>query len=237
MTSRRKFVLKSSLAALALVATKPMNVMASAVSRFQRLTGSSQKLILLHTGKIKTSLLAGDPANLIRRISSSENVLLMNVSGTDHTAMDYDLVLHEMKAQGKEYVIVNRNGIRTGLVSAEKDDARNHSRIETLAKHLKADKDCQLVVCISSLGFKNRSGMDDCALAAGSSELDVIITAHPNNYNPRTLTVRNKIRGEVIIQSSLSKQDSFGAMELQFDIDGKKNRVSLVKGLPGSHAA
>ena len=237
MTSRRKFVLKSSLAALAMVATRPMNLMASAVSRFQRFTGSSQKLILMHTGKIKTSLLAGDHANIINRISSTENVLLMNVSGTDHAAKDYDLILHEMNAQGKKYLVVDRNGIRTGLISVGKHDAADPAKIESLAKDLRTEKDCQLVVCVSTLGYKNHSGMDDCTLAAGTSELDVIITAHTSNYNPRTLTVRNKIRGEVIIQSSLSKQESFGAMELQFDAGGKKNRVSLVKGLPGSHAA
>jgi hypothetical protein len=234
MTSRRRFVLKTSLAAAAMIAARPMKMLASVSSGFQRLAGN-QKLVLLHTGKLGASL-SQSPLALIQRISAEKNVLLLNVSRNDDASRDYDVVLKKMIAEKKDYLIVNTKGIKTGVLIALKGDPGIISKLDQASTWLKKEMNCHLVVCISELGYKNDRGIDERELASSTSMLDVVISADPKNQFTQMLTARNRIGGEVIIQP-LGHKTPVGAIELEFDAEGQKNRLLMVKGLPGSHAA
>ena len=66
--------------------------------------------------------------------------------------------------------------------------------------------------------------------------LDLIISTDPASQFQQMRTVQNRNGGEVIIQPFNSKAP-IGAIELEFDLEGKKNRVSMVNDIPGSNAA
>ena len=144
MTSRRRFVLKTSLAAAAMIAARPMKMLASVSSGFQRLAGN-QKLVLLHTGKLGASL-SQSPLALIQRISAEKNVLLLNVSRNDDASRDYDVVLKKMIAEKKDYLIVNTKGIKTGVLIALKGDPGIISKLDQASSCLKKEMNCHLVV-------------------------------------------------------------------------------------------
>ena len=166
MTSRRRFVLKTTLAAAAMMVAKPLKLVASVTHGFQRLAGN-QKLVLVHTGQLSRSVL-NSPLAFIRKISEEKNVLLLDVSRKESTSLDYDVVFQKMVDEEKDHLIVSSRGIKTGILLALKGDAGVIANVERLSAWLKNEKDCQLVVCISELGYKTRGGIDVQKLAAST---------------------------------------------------------------------
>lgn len=56
------------------------------------------------------------------------------------------------------------------------------NKVSALARQLKEDRHCTLVICRSTLGFKNQFGLDDRTLASGSSHIDLIFGGTESNY-------------------------------------------------------
>ncbi|WP_236975397.1 bifunctional metallophosphatase/5'-nucleotidase [Membranihabitans maritimus] len=67
------------------------------------------------------------------------------------------------------------------------------------AMHLKFEKDCDLVICLSHLGFKySSSKIDDLKLAKATSGIDIILGGHTHTFLDEPVLTKNK-NGETII--------------------------------------
>ncbi len=244
MTSRRKFLIQGSLATTAMLALKPMNVIAGVSSPLISLTDSSGKLIFLHTAGINS-----DRSNqAIRQIANLKNnntrsILLKAGQASDEgeNTLPYDAAINgcnDSSAITGDYKIICKGNIKTGIISAKPDDSNVIEKVNTLAAYLKKEKNCSVVVCLSQLGYKNKNTPDDITLAKESTHLDIIIGGHENNFQKNPVIVLNSDNSEVIIDAACGDTIAFGKIEIDFDEKGQKKYLhfgnkQLIDTVPG----
>lgn len=140
-----------------------------------------------------------------------------------------------------EYQIVEKGNIRIGIISAgsfaSKTGFEQQPTIETLNKkaaYLKNRKKCNLVICLSQLGYQKAAGLDDLSLAAVTSNIDIILGSGARFMKTPTV-VMNLNREEVVINQAGHSGIVLGNIEVQFSARGKKKAVhfnNLVVGTP-----
>lgn len=78
------------------------------------------------------------------------------------------------------------------------------------AKYLKTKENCDLVICLSHLGFKYKSEkISDIKLAEQTSNIDLIIGGHTHSFLNNPVIIKNKSQKDVLIS-----QVGFGAIKL-----------------------
>ena len=109
---------------------------------------------------------------------------------------NYDFTGTVMEGITKPWIIIKRNGVKIGvfavcpklegLVSAKNcpgvmylDPAQ--VALET-ATMLKQEKKCDMVVCISHLGWNSNRGQDDQYMIKGSCNIDLVLGGHTHTY-------------------------------------------------------
>lgn len=112
------------------------------------------------------------------------------------------------------YKIFNKGGIRVGVIGigielnglVPKNLYGNTKYIDPITQSnyyadlLKNELNCNLVICISHLGFKyNSSKIDDIKLAENSYNIDLIIGGHTHTFLNKPIIKINKIEKEVLI--------------------------------------
>ncbi len=199
MTNRRKFLLQTGMTATALMVLRPFKGLAS--SSFELFeTGDGNKLVLVHTGNNPKHLdYAGQKIKRLKR--RNNNMLLVDEQLSD--------------VSGENYRIIYKGKIKAGIMQAGPGDSI--SELNRLSSFLKKDKDCQLVICVSAAGFKNKKGLDDVTLAERSSYIDIIIGNHATNHKAFPVVTRNRKKAEVIIHSAVDNGFGLGNIEIEFD--------------------
>jgi 5'-nucleotidase len=148
---------------------------------------------------------------------------------------NYDISDARLQKKVQPYQIIRKGKIRIGIIGAgsspENAGAIRYKnplkQLSTLATKLKEEKGCHLVVCLSNLGYKNAKNPDDVALARQSKDIDVIIGGHAGNSPRHPMIMMNKYGGEVILNHAHDTQLAPGQIEIHFDANGKKNRISF----------
>lgn len=228
MKSRRQFVKQGALATTALLAASPFKAFAGTGLSFAG--GSADHIVFLHTAENSFSILS-HTAEYIKDIKNKEPDTMLIHSGRERSsAFRFDAQAPD-EGDNEVYTIYTRNRIKTGMIfigPGEQDPAEKASRLATM---LKTEKGCQLVVCISHLGFSNTSGADDISLAKSSRNLDLIIGGNMANYTEKTYVLRNQDKHEVIIQSSKNSVHNCAKIEFSFDKSGAKRHVHVARKL------
>jgi len=132
----------------------------------------------------------------------------------DLLCANYDFSAFELGKYVKPYAIYKRGGMKIGVIGLLCDvrsvvDANIASQIKyldpapivnDLAKMLKEEKKCDLVVIISHLGYDGRPGSDghDVGLAALSRNVDVILGGHSHTNLPEP-TMVNDLDGKPVM--------------------------------------
>ncbi|MBL0145736.1 MAG: hypothetical protein IPP48_08220 [Chitinophagaceae bacterium] len=127
----------------------------------------------------------------------------------------------------ESYRIVYKGDIKVGVIKALAGEKNTVQRINTLSAYLKKEKDCQLVVCLSQLGFKNKVVLDDIKLAQQSTNVDVIIGGHLSNFSAYPFVAQNTNKAEVIIQSATDNGFALGNIEIEFDNTLAKKSIAI----------
>lgn len=108
---------------------------------------------------------------------------------------NYDFTGTPVEGTVKKWTIVKRNGIRIGLfalcpemiglVDTAKCQGVKYLDPVTVADHtatfLKRAKKCDVVICVSHLGWDNR-GMNDQIMLAGTHDVDLVLGGHSHTY-------------------------------------------------------
>lgn len=226
MNSRRKFLIKSGMAATAVLAIKPFNAIGKATSPFTGFSGNSHHLVFLHT--------AGNHSKAIPYINdikkNSSNTIILPAGKT--TEDDTGKLPHDIPVNSGDYTIIYKGGIKTGVVRAGANDPDVINRINTISTHLKKERNCELVVCLSQLGYKNKNKIDDTSLASSSTHLDIIIGGHSDNYHSHPVIALNHNKEEVIIHSAAGNHKAVGKIEIGFDEKGRKRQVGINNSMP-----
>lgn len=109
---------------------------------------------------------------------------------------NYDFTGTPMEGIAKPYVIIRRNGVKIGVFGLSpklKGLVADHNcegvkyldpakvALET-ATLLKKEKKCDVVICISHLGWNSSHGEDDLYMIKGSRYIDLVLGGHTHSY-------------------------------------------------------
>ena len=169
--------------------------------------------MLIHTGNNPTYINYAE-----RKISS--------LAKSNHNLL---LLKQDTSFNEDNYEIVFRENIITGIIKVQTGD--KISAINDLSFYLKKEKNCQLVVCLSELGYKNKNGLDDITLAEKSLYIDIIIGKHAINHTPFPIVACNRKREEVIIQHAAENGFGLGNIEIEFDGKTSAKRSLAINNL------
>ena len=230
--TRRKFLLRGSMATAALLTAKPFTSIANCLSPVTGYYINNNNLVLVHTGN---NTAAGHQLNIqdvARLKNNAANLLLLhagNVLANNQATTVYDASMKQGEAYSvaaDDYKIIYKGDIKTGVISA---DTNSIDKLNDLAVYLKEEKNCHLVVCMSQLGYKSNTGLDDLTLAAGSTHLDIIIGGHAENFCKQPVIAQNKNKQEVIINHTAASCLALRKIEIGFNSRGKKMQIALTK--------
>ncbi len=98
-----------------------------------------------------------------------------------------------------------------------------------IAKHLRFEEDCDLVICLSHLGYHKKQ-FDDCdtLLAAESENIDLIIGGHTHTFLDRPEVHKNKIGEKVLINQVGWAGLALGRIDFYLGEKKKHERHKLV---------
>jgi hypothetical protein len=204
MNSRRKFLVQGSLATTALLAANPFKSIAVGTADLLPGINSTNSIMLLHTSNTSS-----DNINTLNKLKrQNSNTVLLN---------------KDTVPSSESYQIIFKGNIKIGVIST---GAISVNEINALAGFLKKSKSCNLVVCLSQLGFKNTNSFDDIKLAQQSEQVDVIVSAGNNKTTVHPMIMLNKHHAEVIINPT-NDIASIGKIDIRFDRKGQKKHVAI----------
>ncbi|NOT50053.1 MAG: hypothetical protein HOP10_02105 [Chitinophagaceae bacterium] len=221
--TRRKFLVQGSMLTTALVAAKPFDALATLASPF---TGEGfNQVTLLHTALPATA--AASRLGKIKHDHANPVLLGVNSSEEEQSA-NYDAAAGYLPQHfDGTYKIIHKGQFRIAVIETAPGEGNNAETVNHLAAFLKKDENCDLVVCISQLGFKNRSSIDDIRLAERSENLDIIIGRRSAASPKRPYISLNKKRAEVILQYADDQETAIGKIKIVFDKKGDKHGIEF----------
>ena len=227
MSNRRKFIVQTGLAATAVLATNPINVLAKCTSPISRAGFYYDSITFLHTNGPGITVAAQ-----AKKITSKTASIVLLHTDKEEQAVKQQMICDASLPSINEntdggYKIIYRDNIRVGVVTATANEQNTVKRINHLSALLKKEKDCHLVVCISQLGYKNKNKVDDIILAGKSENVDIILGEHTPNSPKRPIIAANMKKAEVIIHYTENNTDALGKIRIGFNQFGSKYKVSF----------
>lgn len=221
------------MATAALLTARPFAAIANGLSPVTGFSINNNSLVLAHTGNAAAG---NQTLQQIAKLKNSNANLLMLHAGSNAPVVNNGRAVYDASMQNgtsfsinaDDYKIVYKGNIKTGIITADSKKP-SAEKINALAIYLKKEKDCHLVVCLSQLGYKSKTGLDDLSLAAASTHLDVIIGGHVTNFCKSPMTTLNKNKEEVIINHAGTNGLAFRKIEIGFDNRGRKNQLAFTR--------
>jgi len=150
---------------------------------------------------------------------------------------NYDFSKTVLNNQIKPYKIFIKNDIKigvfglgielTGLVDpANYKETKYLDPVEiaqNISKTLKEEEHCDLVICLSHLGYHYKSDkIDDLKLAGKTKDIDLIIGGHTHTFLPKPTITKNKIGENVLVNQVGCYGVNLGRIDFYFDDDNNK---------------
>lgn len=152
---------------------------------------------------------------------------------------NYDFKNTILEGKTKNHAIFHKEGVKIGVIGLGIElkglvDPRLYKNVKYLdpieagnkmAKYLKHDQNCDIVICLSHLGFKYKGDkVSDQVLAKETSNIDVILGGHTHTFLKKPINLKNKNCKNVLIN-----QVGFGAIKLgKIDIFISKSESSFL---------
>jgi 5'-nucleotidase len=143
---------------------------------------------------------------------------------------NYDFSETLLSEYVKQYTIIIRNGVKIGvvgvspqlegLVSKENFEGVGYldpiNSVNKVAEHLKLDMRCDLVICLSHLGWGTK-GIDDKLLIKSTRHIDIVLGGHTHTYFDKPECLVN-VDGAPVYYSQMGKNARYvGWMNLLFE--------------------
>lgn len=139
---------------------------------------------------------------------------------------NYDFSETVLKKSIKPYIILNKSGLRIGVlgVGVNPEGLVQKSKYEGMvfkpiissvnfyAKILKESKKCDLVICLSHIGY-----IDDIQLAEQSKNVDLVIGGHSHTYMEKP-DIRKNLDGKEVLIFQTGKNGAYiNKIEVELD--------------------
>ena len=160
----------------------------------------------------------------------------------DFVCANYDFSNTVLDTLVKPYKIFNKEGIRIGVfgLGIELKGLVNPTMYketqyldpitvaQDISRELKEDQYCDLVICLSHLGYQYRSEkVSDMKLAAATENIDLIIGGHTHTFLPKPTITQNKKGEKVLVNQVGAYGVNLGRIDFFFDAN--KNKTSEEK--------
>lgn len=159
---------------------------------------------------------------------------------------NYDFSNTALKGKTEAFKIFNRGGLKIGVFGLGIEleglvDKKNYGdtvyqdpvqKAAEMAIRLKQDEKCDVVICLSHLGFKyNENKISDMALAKQSRHIDLIIGGHTHTFLDKPLILSNRDGKEVCVAQVGWAGIKLGVINI-FVQQGKGKKVITGNSLP-----
>lgn len=156
---------------------------------------------------------------------------------------NYDFSDTPLKGKVLPYQIQNKGGIKVGIFglgielfglvpeqlfgnTVYKDPILVSQEVSTF---LKNEANCDLVICLSHLGYEYESSkVSDRVIAAESENIDVILGGHTHTFLEGAVTIANKKGEAVLINQAGRSGKMLGRIDLLFEKNKKGKCVSCI---------
>ena len=161
----------------------------------------------------------------------------------EFVSANYDFKNTSMDGFVKPFKIFNKNGIKIGVFGLgielqglvdkrmSKETIYNDP-IETaqdMVRILKQENKCDLVICLSHLGYKygkdDSNKISDLKLAEKTKDIDLIIGGHTHTFLDKPTIVKNVDGKEVLVNQVGCYGINLGRIDFYFDNDKSKSSV------------
>ncbi len=144
---------------------------------------------------------------------------------------NYDFTGTCVEGLVKPYVIIKRNGLKIGLfgLSPQLEGLVDLSKCKgvtyldpvevgnRVAAELKHDKKCDVVICVSHLGWLRPDEMGDQKVLANSKDIDLVLGGHSHSYFKALRYVNNADGKAVPVDQNGKNAMYVGKLTLSFD--------------------
>lgn len=156
---------------------------------------------------------------------------------------NYDFSDTVLAGHIKDHLILKKGGIKIGIYglgielsglvgklnygnTRYSDPLKTALRMEAM---LKKEMSCDLVICLSHLGFSyEHKKISDTVLAPQTRYTDLIIGGHTHSFLEKPVTVKNASGESVMINQAGWAALTVGKIELVFDRSGKKRNQGII---------
>lgn len=159
---------------------------------------------------------------------------------------NYDFKNTIMNGHVKRYKIFHKDGIKVGVFGIGVElaglvDKKNYKETvyhdpvsisQDLARILKHEEKCDLVVCLSHIGYKYKNEPDkisDVKLASLTKDIDLIIGGHTHTFLDKPTVLKNADGKDVLVNQVGCYGVNLGRIDFYFDNDVSK--IALGKSI------
>ena len=157
----------------------------------------------------------------------------------DIISSNYDFKNTILESKISNYKIYNKSGIKIGVFGlgieleglVSKDLYKETKYLDPIdiandtAKKLKETENCDLVICLSHLGYKYEkfpNKVSDLNLAKSTKNIDLIIGGHTHTFMNKPVIVKNNVDKDVLINQVGCFGLYLGRIDFSFDNDNNK---------------
>lgn len=154
----------------------------------------------------------------------------------EFVSANYDFKNTIMNGHVKPYKILNKDGIKVGVFGLGVGldglvDKKNYKETvyldpvevaKDMAKILKQEQKCDLVICLSHLGYKYKDEPDkicDTKLATLTKDIDLIIGGHTHTFLDKPTVLKNIEGQDVLVNQVGCYGINLGRIDFYFDDD------------------
>jgi 5'-nucleotidase len=154
----------------------------------------------------------------------------------EFVSANYDFKNTIMNGHVKPYKIINKDGIKVGVFGLGVGldglvDKKNYKETvyldplgvaQDMARILKQEKKCDLVICLSHLGYKYKDEPDkicDTKLATLTKDIDLIIGGHTHTFLDKPTVLKNAVGQDVLVNQVGCYGINLGRIDFYFDDD------------------
>ena len=158
----------------------------------------------------------------------------------DFLSANYDFKNTVMDGHVHPYKIFTIDGIKIGVFGLGVElaglvDKKNYKETvyldpievsQDMAKLLKKDKKCDMVICLSHIGYQYKNEKDkvsDLKLAAATKDIDLIIGGHTHTFLDKPTIIKNIDGKEVMVNQVGCYGLNLGRIDFYFDNDKSKS--------------
>lgn len=226
MHNRRNFLLQGSLAAAALLITKPSGAINKLQTWFPGLTDSKSCLTIVHGNRVANKVFASGLSGHAFR-QKQQHVLMVDPKPTYR--VDDTIILQQVDTETAiHFSVIKKGSWHIGMVYAPATGTKGWiKKVDAIAADLKHKYRCNLTVCVwqpdEPLLAKRRP---DTQIASATQYIDAFIATSTATAEPITAIAVNQSGNEVIFQYNANSH-SCSSIEIGFDPMGNRNHIAF----------